>query len=178
MDQRPEEKEYDAFFAGYVSLVPEADVVSALERQTEEVIRAAAGVGPDRETFRYAEGKWSVREVFSHLVDAEQIFGYRAFCISRGDQASLPGFDENDYVAESDARTRSLAGIAGEFSAVRNANLLFLRRLDDRQMMRLGTANGKPISVRALASIMAGHVRHHFAILRSRYGVEGPAQPS
>jgi DinB superfamily len=145
---RPGEGEYAPFYAGYVALVPEADILAVLERRAGELRELAASVPAERETHRYAEGKWSVREVLGHLVDGERVFGYRAFCISRGERE-----------------------LADELGLVREPNLAFLRRLSPRDWERMGTASGKPISVRALAWIMAGHPRHHVRSLREHYGV-------
>jgi hypothetical protein len=172
--QRPRETEFAPFYAGYVSLVPEGEVLGVLEAQPGEVSRLAASVPQTRETHRYAAGKWSIREVLGHITDGERVFGYRAFCISRGDQTSLPAFDEGEYVKTSRFDTRSLGELARDFAAIREANLTVLRRLPEADWERAGTANAKRVSVRALAYIMAGHVRHHLGILRDRYGV-GPA---
>ena len=109
--------------------------------------------------------------MLGHLIDGERVFGYRAFCFSRGEQAPLPSFDENQYVAAAGADTIPAAELSSEFAAVRASNLAFLRRLSAAEARHLGTASGKPISVRALAYIMAGHPRHHVAVLRERYGV-------
>lgn len=171
MDPRPTQAEYAPYFAGYVSLVPEAGVVEVLEHQLAEVPASVAAVPAARETFAYAAGKWSIREIIGHLADAERVFGYRAFCIERGDQTPLPAFDENEYAARSDAGRRPLAELLAEFTLVRQANLVFLRRVDDAGWRRVGTASGKSVSVRALAYIMAGHVRHHLGVLDARYGV-------
>ena len=168
---RPGEGEYAPFYEGYVALVPEADILAVLERQAGEIRELVASVPAERETHRYGEGKWSVREVLGHLVDGERVFGYRAFCISRGEKAALPSFDENEYVAEAGSDAIPARELAGELSLVRESNLAFLRRLQPREWERMGTASGKPISVRALAWIMAGHPRHHVRILAERYGV-------
>ena len=166
---RPVEVEFAPFYAGYVSLVPEADVLRVLEDQVADVRECTRAFIPTREGFRYAEGKWSVREVLGHVTDAERVFGYRAFCFSRGDENPLPGFDENDYVARSGFDRCSLTTLVQEFGQLREANLTVLGRLDDAAWQRMGTASGKPVSVRALAYIMAGHVRHHLQILSTRY---------
>jgi DinB superfamily len=168
---RPGEGEYAPFYAGYVGLVPETDIVAVLQRQKGELRDLAASVPADRETFRYAEGKWSVREVFGHLVDGERVFGYRAFCISHGERAGLPSFDENQYVAEARSDAIPLRELADELALVRESNLAFLRRLEPREWERAGTASGKTITVRALAWVMAGHPRHHARVLRERYGL-------
>jgi len=169
--RRPADTEYAPFYAGYVALVPETDVLSVLEEQRDVFRRFAAAVPADRERHRYAEGKWSIREVAGHIVDAERVFGYRAFAISRGERAPLPSFDENDYVRESGYEDVPLGDVVDELVVVRDANLAVLRRLPADALGRLGTASGKPVSVRALAFIMAGHPRHHLEILRERYRV-------
>jgi hypothetical protein len=169
--ERPAETEYAPFYARYVALVLETDILAVLERQVEEIRALAASVPPERETWRYAEGKWSVREVLGHLVDGERVFGYRAFCFSRGEKAPLPAFDENQYVAAVRSDAIPLRDLAEELALVRQSNLIVLRRLEPDEWMRVGTASGHPISVRALAWVMAGHPRHHVAILRERYGI-------
>jgi hypothetical protein len=169
MREKPGIEEFAPFFAGYVSLVPETDVLPVLEDQAAEVRRQAQLFSPDRESFRYAAGKWSVREVVGHMGDAERVFGYRAFCIGRGEAANLPGFDEQQYVAHSSFGACALADLVDEFSRLRESNLLVLRRLDEAAWKRFGSANGSPVSVRALAFIMAGHVRHHLNVLSTRY---------
>jgi hypothetical protein len=169
--QRPAETEYAPFYARYVALVPEADVLAVLERQAEEIGVLAASVPRERESWRYAEGKWSVREVLGHLVDGERVFGYRAFCFSRGETAPLPSFDENRYVAAARSDAIPLRELVEELALVRQSNLVVLRRLEPPEWTRAGTASGHPVSVRALAWVMAGHPRHHVAILRERYGI-------
>jgi DinB family protein len=171
MAERPAPDEYAPFFAGYVKLVPETEVLPVLSVQVSQVRRLAEALSADRETFRYAPGKWSIREVFGHICDGERVFGYRAFCISRGDQTPLPGFDENDYVAESAYDQQAVAELADDFAGLREANLAVLGRLDPARWVRGGNANGNPVSVRALAFIMAGHVRHHLGVLKARYGL-------
>ncbi|MFI4945496.1 MAG: DinB family protein [Burkholderiales bacterium] len=168
---RPESSEYAPFYAGYVARVPEDDILSVLQRQGEEIRDLARSLPAAKETYRYADGKWSIREVLGHLIDGERVFGYRAFCFSRGEQAPLPSFDENQYVAGAGADQIPAAELGSEFAAVRASNLAFLRRLSAADAKQLGTASGNPISVRALAYIMAGHPRHHLAVLRERYGV-------
>ena len=169
--QRPTGTEYAAFYAGYVALVPETDILGVLEAQVEEIRRLLASVSVEKESYRYAEGKWSIRQVLGHLVDAERVFGYRAFCFSRGEQAPLPSFDENRYVDAARSDSVPLRELVEELALVRQGNLVALRRLDAREWAQVGTASGKPVSVRALAWIMAGHPRHHLQILRERYGV-------
>lgn len=170
--QRPAPGEYDPFYQGYVALVPDGDVRTLLTEQQETFRRLSAAVVPDRETYRYAPGKWSIREVVGHLGDAERVFGHRAFCISRGERASLPGFDENSYVARSASDQRPLAELVDELVLLREINLRLLATLDAGRWALSGVANGAPVSVRALAWVLVGHAAHHLGILRDRYGVE------
>lgn len=168
---RPPSTEYAEFYQRYVARVSETDILGALESQIAELTRVLAGVTPEKEHFRYAEGKWSVREVLGHLIDAERVFGFRAFSFSRGEAAPLPSFDENDYVARSRYAERTLADLLDEFVMLRKAILSCLRPLRDAEWSRIGNASGKPVSVRALAYIMVGHVRHHLNVLTERYGI-------
>lgn len=147
--------------------------MGVLASQADEVRRVARSVAGERETFRYAPGKWSVREILGHIGDGERVFGYRAFCISRGDQAPLPGFDENDYIAAADYDRQAVSVLAEDFATLRASNLAVLGRLPDAAWANVGTANGNRISLRAIAYIMAGHARHHMGVLRSRYDVGG-----
>jgi len=171
MIERPSESEYAPFYAGYIAKIPAVDVLEILERQSAQLRQLAAGASPEQQVSRYAPGKWSVREVFGHLIDGERVFGYRAFRIGRGDQTPLSGFEENQYVAASGYNLRELSSLADEFALVRAANLSVFHTLSEDDWRRTGTANGHPVSVRALAFIMAGHVNHHLGILGERYGL-------
>jgi hypothetical protein len=178
MIERPGPDEYAEFYAGYIARLPAGDVLELLARQQEQIAALVAAVPAERETFRYAPGKWSVREVVGHLGDAERIFGYRALRFSRGDEAPLPGFEENSYVEQSSFDARPLNSLAAELAALREANLLLFRGLAPEAWHRRGEANHHPVSVRALAFILAGHLHHHLGVLRERYGidVEEPVQ--
>ena len=169
---RPSDTEFAPFYATYIARVPETDPLPALEAQPAELQLIADRIAAEDELFRYAPDKWSVRQTFGHLIDTERVMGYRAFCIARGEVKPLPGFDEKDYVARADSDEQPVKALAHEFAAVRHANLWALRRWEPQEWDRIGNANGKSVSARALAYIMAGHVRHHVALLRERYGLE------
>jgi hypothetical protein len=168
---RPATDEYAPYYEKYISQQPDGDVLAALRAQIELLERLPAATGAARETFAYAPGKWSVRQVVGHLGDAERVFGYRAFCFSRGEQAALPSFDENHYVAASGAADRPLADLVAELSTLRRANLSTLAAVGAEAWRHTGIASGQPVSVRALAWILAGHVTHHLRILDERYGI-------
>jgi len=170
---RPETGEFDPYYARYIDRVPEGDVTSLLDSQIRETAGALRAVPAAKATYRYADGKWSIAEVVAHVSDVERIFSYRALRISRADTTPIEGFDENAYVPAGEFDRRSLADLIEELEAVRRATLALLRGLSPAAWTRMGTANGKPISVRALAYIIAGHERHHLGTLRERYGVGG-----
>ena len=169
--QRPASGEYKPYFDRYISLVEEDDILGLLERQIAEIHALLGSLSEEQSQYRYAEGKWSVRAVVDHLIDAERIFGYRALAVSRGDTRELPSFDENEYAAASDADRRDLPSLLDELAGARRSNLAMMRRFDDGAWSRTGTAGGGPISPRALAFIIAGHQRHHARVLQERYGL-------
>ena len=119
----------------------------------------------------YAPGKWTVKEVIGHLCDAERVFAYRAMRFARADATELPGFDENAYVANANFRSRTMDDLLDEMFAVRAATLSLAKHLPESAMSNRGSANGSPVTVRALFYIIAGHERHHLGILRERYGL-------
>lgn len=166
--QRPSEEEYAPAFGAYVSLVPEDDVLAALEKQSEEMSEFLRGVPEGRGNERHAPYTWSIKEVVGHLIDAERIFGYRALRFGRGDSTPLPGFDENAYSLEAEFDQHSLANLVSELEAIRLSNLWLFRNLPEAAWPRCGEANGNVVSVRALAFILLGHARHHIAIVRQR----------
>jgi len=168
---QPEATEYAPFYETYVKLVRGTDILRTLEEQQATVRKALGKVPEVRGGFRYAEGKWSIREVMGHCSDAERVFGYRALAFARGEKAPLPSFDENEYARIAGHDGVPLADLLEEFGAVRAATLHLLRQFSAEAWRRTGVASGKPISVRAIAFVMAGHVAHHLAILHERYGV-------
>lgn len=165
----PDAAEYGAYYAGYVARVPAGSVLETLSTQLGDTARLIAGFGEARGDHRYAPGKWTVKEVVGHLADTERIFAYRALRIARGDATPLPGFAENDYVAHAHFGRHPLAELVRELELVRHATLSLLGGLDDDALVRRGTASDNPLTPRAAAYVIAGHERHHAAILRERY---------
>lgn len=169
MPARPLPSDYPEYYHRYVEAITDDDVLDVLADQVDELLKMFDGMDDARTLYRYADGKWSVREVLGHLLDSERIFGMRALCIARGEQQSLPGFDENTYVASALFDERPLASILDEWQALRIANVIMFQSFDDDAWSRTGTANNKSVTVNALAWIIAGHVRHHLNILHERY---------
>ena len=167
--QKPDATEFDAYYNKYVSLVTEPDLIRVLEEQPNELSALLGKLEEDKGKFAYAEGKWTIKEVISHLIDGERIFAYRVLRISRGDETPIEGFEQDGYIENSYANERSFDDLLSEFKLQREANLRLLNNLRDDSWKRMGTASGKPISARALGFIMAGHIRHHMRILSERY---------
>jgi len=170
--QRPAENDYASFYAGYVARVPEEDVLPAIEQQSSETQRLISSLDESRAKYRYAEGKWSVKEVIGHMTDAERVFGYRALCIARGDKNSLPGFDEQADMQHANFDSWRLGDLGEAYALVRRANIVFFRNLADEDWDRRGVANNSEVTVRALAYILVGHERHHLNVLRERYLIQ------
>lgn len=166
---RPAEGEFLPYYGMYIDRVPQGDIVDVLKRQHPEMLALITSIPESDGDKRYAEGKWSIRELIGHVIDGERIFVYRALRFSRADTTPVPGFDENSYAAMSPYSRVSLADLADEFDHVRRATIHFFSNLDDEALSRRGSANAAEISVRALAFIIAGHETHHAGILRDRY---------
>ena len=167
---RPDSEEFAPFYAGYVSLVSENDIEDALKQQVAEIEAFWRSIPEDVASVVHEPYRWKVRQVLEHLVDGERIFGYRLLRILRGDATPLPGFDEHIYADASEEYPRTLKAITDSMVALRQANILQLETLPESAMKRTGIASGSPVSVRALAYILVGHVRHHDAVLRKRLG--------
>ncbi len=164
----PLPEEYAPHFALYVAKVPEPNVMDALESNLDEL--SLLGSVPDAEAgHRYAPGKWSIREVAGHLIDAERVFAYRLLRIARTDPTPLSPFDQDLWVPASGANGRSVASLLLEFASVRASTVQLVDSLSADAWTRLGTASGKTISVRALAWVCAGHELHHVRIIREKY---------
>jgi DinB superfamily len=168
--RRPGADEHAPGFAGYIARIgQDEDVMAVLADQLDEVLGRLGAISEERGNYRYAPGKWSIKEIVCHLSDTERIFAYRALRIARGDTTPLPGFDENAYAPEMRADDRTLADLSAEWGDVRRATLSLFRHLPAPVWERRGTASGHPSSVRALAYATAGHVRHHLDVLGARY---------
>ena len=166
---RPEASEFPPYYGQYIAKVPAGNLLDVLRRQGEEFTAMIRAVPEGRASFRYEPGKWSVKQVVGHVCDAERIFTYRALCFSRGEEAPLPGFDENAYAPASGADLRPIVDLAAEYEAIRGATLALFGGMSESMLTNRGTANGNPLTVRAIAYIVAGHTFHHAGILKERY---------
>jgi DinB superfamily len=166
---RPDQTEYNPYYHKYISLVPGENIVTTLSSQIEDTLALLGSVSESQGELRYAPGKWSIKEVIGHLIDAERIFVYRALRMARNDRTPLPGFDENEYVINGNFGDSRLAELADEYQAVRKSSVYLFKHLSEETWTRLGVANDDEISVRAIAYAVAGHELHHLGIIRARY---------
>lgn len=166
---KPLAGEYAPFYQPYIDTIPDGDIINVLEQHGYDLAMYIRAFPENIGDFSYAPGKWSAKEVLLHIIDAERIFTYRALSIARGEQTTLPGFDENLYVPNSNAVDRSLESIRLEFQAVRAATLHLYINLSAAMWLHRGNANGNIVSVRAISYITAGHALHHHKILQERY---------
>lgn len=167
---RPAPDEYAPYYGTYVTKVADGDIVRTLSHQISGTLSYLRSIPPSHEGYRYAAGKWSIREVIGHLCDAERVFAYRALRFARGDTTPLPGFDENEFMRRSRLDERPLASLVDEYAAVRAASVALFDSLFPEEWGRHGNASGKEMSVRALAWVIAGHELHHLDVLQTRYG--------
>jgi len=167
--KRPEAGEFAEYYGKYIAKVPGSDLTGILESERLQMTRLFAGRGERDGSFRCAPGKWTIKEILGHVTDAERIFTYRALRIGRGDETPLSSFEQDDYVKNGGFAERKLADLVAEFDAVRVASISLFRSFDDAAWGRRGTASQKPVTVRALGFITAGHQIHHRMILEESY---------
>ncbi len=166
---RPATDEYATFYAAYVSLVPDGDVLEVLEQGRNDTKQLVGKLSEAKAAYRYAPDKWSIKGVLGHLTDADRVFAYRALTFARGDAGPLPGWDQNDWIRSADFDAHTLKDLLAAYNTQRDATLALFRSFPGEAWPRRGTAYGNPVTVRALAWIAAGHERHHQKILRERY---------
>lgn len=167
---KPAAAEFNPYYEKYITLVGE-DALAALRAGGAATPRLLSGVSESQAMFRYQPGKWSVKEVLGHIIDCERVFAYRTLWVGRGDTTPMPGFEENDWVPAGRFDRRTLPELLTEYVAVRAATVALMSTFEDEDLVRMGTANDSPVSVRALAHIIAGHELHHVGLLRERYGL-------
>ena len=166
---KPEANEYAPYYEKYIEQVSATGIRDSFASQPDDLRRALDGLPEEKGLFRYEDGKWTIKELLSHIIDGERIFAYRILRISRGDTTPIEGFEQDDYIATSNANNRSFSDLLDEFEFNRKANVLMVNNLDETALTRMGTASDNSISARALVSILIGHVGHHLNILNERY---------
>ncbi|MBI5914952.1 MAG: DinB family protein [Bacteroidetes bacterium] len=169
MTRRPQPNEFGPYFNTYISKVETGDIVQLLTERQHSTLGFLKKIPEAKWDYRYAEGKWSIKEVLLHVIDGERVFAYRALRIARGDKTPLASFDENLLAANCHADSRTPDSLMAEYEAVSNATIHLFRHLTDDDLGQIGTASGQPASPLALGYIIAGHEKHHLGIIRERY---------
>lgn len=166
---KPSPSELSGYYQSYLHYVPEDDLMQLLKEQKTVIENFTAAIPHAKETFRYAEGKWMLKEVVGHLLDSERILSYRALCVARNDKTPLPGFDENSYTPNSNYKDRTLKNIAEELLAVRTATILLFENMIPEMLDRKGVANNSDVTVRGILFFVVAHARHHLKVISERY---------
>lgn len=169
MKQKLNSTEYASYYSKYVDLVPEGDLTSILLQQMNETVDILKDLTEQQAHFSYGVGKWSIKEVIGHIADTERIMGYRLLSFARGEQAELPGYDDNEYVRNALFNALSLQGLLENLLIIRKSTLQLIKSLPSEALLRRGSANGSEVSVRALIYIIAGHELHHRNLIKERY---------
>lgn len=169
MIRKPETSEYNSFYQTYIGKLESGDMLAILRDQLSSISTFFGELSEAQGESRYAEGKWSIKEVLNHINDIERIFSYRAMCISRGEAQSLPGMDQDIYQMNSGAEKRTLASLVEEFEAIRKSTLCLFEPMNEEDGLKAGEASGSSITVRALAALIAGHAAHHKQVTQEKY---------
>jgi len=166
---RPKENEYAPYYHTYVSKVPDGEILTNLRHIHHETQELIANLSEEKGDYRYAEGKWTIKEVLMHLIDTEQVMAYRALRVARKDKTPMPGFDQNLFAESVDVSKRTLKSLAEEYAITRDLSHVMFRHFTPQAFERMGTASDNPVSVRALAYIIMGHEIHHRKVLMEKY---------
>lgn len=169
ISERPSTHDYAVYYANYINLVPSGDLVEIAERQIGELRQLLTSLSSEQSRFRYAEGKWSIREVIGHLTDTERVFAYRATAFSRADRASLPGYDQSEWNPLGEYDERELDDLLDEWESARRASVLLMRSMPKVALARRGIASNNEFSVLALLAMLPGHVAYHLNLLQRDY---------
>ena len=162
--------EYAPYYETYISQVSEEyTMIEELEISLHRLIKFVQDIPMDKFDYRYAEGKWTIKDIIQHLIDAERIFAYRALRFARNDKTELPGFEENSYADEANGSKRSIQVLLTELAVVRQATLSLFKSFSEEELLRSGIASDYPMSVRALGIVIIGHQNHHQRIFEERY---------
>jgi hypothetical protein len=166
---RPQVTDYNAYYETYIKLVPEGDLLDILAQQHQMVLARLSSISVEKGDYRYAHGKWTVKEVLGHMADNERIMAYRLLCLARGDKTPLPGYDQDVYVPGASFHRMTLDYFRAELSLVRQSTLSLFSGISEEAWQQQGTVSGGPITPLALACIIAGHELHHYRVLEERY---------
>ncbi len=162
-------EEYSEFYAPYVQTLNDVNLIDELEISVHRLIKFVQNIPMDKFDYRYAPGKWTIKDILQHLIDSERVFAYRALRFARNDKSELPGFEENAYADEAAGYLRSIQQLLTELAVVRQSTLYLFKTFNEKELLRSGIASGRSMSVRALGYIIIGHQNHHQQIFEQRY---------
>lgn len=165
------ESEYNPYYKSYIEDLAAngKSIVENLIETGDALTEVLSDIPKEKEEYRYAEGKWTIKELLQHIIDTERIFNYRALRFARNDKTAIQGFEQDDYNAQVDANARDFEDLLAEFHIVRQSSIALFASFSNEALTRIGTASGSPISVRALGFLMSGHQRHHLRVIQERY---------
>lgn len=166
---RPNLGDYNPYFEQYIKLVEGDDIIMILYEQNKKTLKLFSSISDHKANYRYAEEKWTIKEVIGHLLDTERIYAYRALCLARGEKKSLPGYDHNEYVKTGNFNSRDSVKMSFEFKLLRESNLLLFKSFSKEMLYKKGLANEASVTVLALLYIIAGHEKHHINVLEEKY---------
>ncbi len=169
MIKRPNESEFPEFYHTYIKQIPDVDIIEFLEKQKRLFVGLVDSIPEDQLLYRYAEGKWTIKQVIGHIIDTERIMAFRALVFSRGERQAIPGFDENEYVEKGAFNKKEITSLIDEFLTLRASNLAMIKNFDENMALKKGNANDFWFSVRSLVYIIAGHTEHHMQVIKSKY---------
>ncbi|MBO6536359.1 MAG: DinB family protein [Balneolaceae bacterium] len=168
-NEYPSSSEYVNFYTGYVELVEKGNIINILNSQMHELYTLINTIPGDKAFYAYATGKWTIKEVIGHMIETERMFSFRIMAISRGEKQPLPGMDQDEYMANNNYNSRTLANLSNEYLAVRVSTIHLLSTMTKAMINQTGNASGFDFTVRALAFIIAGHEQHHMNVIREKY---------
>lgn len=166
---RPKAEDHIPYFSRYIELVPENDIISALENDQDAFLSFIKSIPDPKAEYAYAPGKWTVKQVINHVIDTERIFSYRALCFARGEKQTLPSFEENDYAANANLSHTDLLMLAQEFDVVRRATVFLFKQLGEKELLNKGTTPSGVSNVLSLGFTICGHGKHHVNVMKERY---------
>jgi hypothetical protein len=165
----PKSNEHNTYFQRYIDLCEDTEFYDQYDNNTNNLVRFLESLPVEKHQFAYAQGKWTVLQLFRHIIDCERVFSYRALVAARGDSSPLPSFDEDNYAKAVAGETTSMVNMLKEFTLLRQSNRFLFENMSEEQSYFTANVNGEPLSARAIAFIMIGHVNHHLKVLQERY---------
>ena len=165
----PKSNEHNAYFQRYIDLCEDTEFYDQYDNNTSNLVRFLESLPIEKHQFAYAQGKWTILQLFRHIIDCERVFSYRALVAARGDTSLLPSFDEDNYAEAVAGETTSMEKMLKEFTLLRQSNRFLFENMSEEQSCFTANVNGEPLSARAIAFIMIGHVNHHLKVLQERY---------